>query len=302
MIARGRGAGLILAALVVVLDWSCLAGGAVASGRSSSYVYWVDTTNGTRNAGTIGRADIDGTHVNRRFITGLSFPLGVAVDGTHIYWANTRTNSIGRANLDGTHANESFITGASCPVAVAVNSTHIFWANSNTYCSGRLFQSIGRADLDGKHVNERFMPVIATALAVTKTHIYWSDFGSGAFGDFTGRIGRANIGGTHINHTFITGATGTQGLAVGVNREYIYWDNSTNAGEPYGTIGRAYLGGADPNQSLIITKSVPGGLAVDRKHIYWANGSPGPIGRANLDGTHKSQKFIDVNAVAVAVG
>ena len=41
---------------------------------------------------------------DQSFITGANAPLGVAVDGQHVYWANTGTDTIGRANLDGTAA------------------------------------------------------------------------------------------------------------------------------------------------------------------------------------------------------
>jgi hypothetical protein len=274
-----------------------------SSALAHPYIYWVSSGNGLRYDGTVGRANVDGTHIKKKFVTGLSSPYGVAIDRKYIYWANTGTNSIGRANLDGTHANENFISHAHCPLAVAVNKTHVYWVNNNIYCSGHSVGTIGRADLDGKHVNQKFINTVAIVLAVTNSHIYWADYGpNGTFGYYKGRIGRANVDGTHINHRFITGATGTEGLAVGVNSEFIYWDNSAAAGLNYGTLGRAYLTGADPNQQIATTGNTPGGLAVDRTYIYWADGTPGPIGRARLDGTHRDRDFIAVNADAVAVG
>jgi hypothetical protein len=74
-----------------------------------------------------GRADIaDGGNADRSFITGASSPVGVAVDATHIYWANSGTGTIGRADLNGNDAasnvNQNFITGASHPAGVAVDS------------------------------------------------------------------------------------------------------------------------------------------------------------------------------------
>jgi hypothetical protein len=45
----------------------------------------------------------------------------VAVDGQHIYWANSSANTIGEANVDGTGVNQNFITGATTPVGVAVS-------------------------------------------------------------------------------------------------------------------------------------------------------------------------------------
>src|SRR4249920_4219609 len=49
----------------------------------------------------IGRANLNGTGANQNFITGIGFPIGVAVDPGHVYWADLHTDAIGRANLDG---------------------------------------------------------------------------------------------------------------------------------------------------------------------------------------------------------
>jgi hypothetical protein len=60
--------------------------------------------------------------VNESFITGLHEPTGVAVDGTHIYWADYANNEIGRANLDGTGVNQGFVsTGTNGPYGIAVS-------------------------------------------------------------------------------------------------------------------------------------------------------------------------------------
>jgi virginiamycin B lyase len=81
----------------------------------AGHVYWANVV-----AGTIGRANLDGTGANQSFIGGASRPRGVAVDARHVYWTDEATGTIGRANLDGTDANHSFIGGASAPFGVAV--------------------------------------------------------------------------------------------------------------------------------------------------------------------------------------
>ena len=86
------------------------------------YLYWA-----TQDGGTIGRANLDGTHV-ASFITGRGSPCGVAVSNSHIYWADNG-GSIGRANLDGTDVKPRFIGGAYNACGAAVDGSHIYWAN-----------------------------------------------------------------------------------------------------------------------------------------------------------------------------
>jgi hypothetical protein len=88
----------------------------------SPHVYWKNHGFGPIPPGTIGQANLDGTGVNESFITDATTPLGVAVDFSHVSWANVFAGTIGRANLDGTGVNQSFITGATNPDSVAVNA------------------------------------------------------------------------------------------------------------------------------------------------------------------------------------
>src|SRR5688572_17076509 len=78
---------------------------------AQAYVYWTQE-------GSIGRADLDGQNPDQDFITGASDPVGVAVDGRHVYWANSANDSIGRADLDGQNPDQNFITGADGPYGV----------------------------------------------------------------------------------------------------------------------------------------------------------------------------------------
>ena len=73
------------------------------------------STGRTTSTGTIGRADLDGSNVDQSFITDAGYPIGVAVDAGHVYWANNGTDTIGRADLDGTERRP----GASSPAPAA---------------------------------------------------------------------------------------------------------------------------------------------------------------------------------------
>src|SRR3954454_18366602 len=68
--ARVRGGALALAALLVL--------GLGFAPRAGAYIYW-------GSGSTISRANLDGTGVNRNFVTGADNACGVAVDAKHIY-------------------------------------------------------------------------------------------------------------------------------------------------------------------------------------------------------------------------
>ena len=246
------------------------------------HIYWTNY-----NTGTIGRADLDGQNANQSFITGASFPRGIAVDGSHIYWTNESNGTIGRADLDGQNANQSFITSNGA-TGVAVDGSHVYWTNDNG-------NTIGRADLNGQNANPSFITLVhlPAGVAVDGSYVYWGNHAGGT-------IGRSDLDGQNANESFITGANATFGVAV--DGSHIYWANSGS-----NTIGRADLNGGNANQSFI-TASVPTGVAVDGNHVYWTNfGSFGigtTIGRADLDGGNANQTFITgANAPGgVAVG
>jgi sugar lactone lactonase YvrE len=118
----------------------------------AGHVYWAIVF-----AGTIGRANLDGTGVDEFFIPAATesflLPVGVAVDASYIYWASDGPlNTIGRANLDGTGVDHIFITFADQTVVdgVAVDAGHLYWANQDT-------NTIGRANLDGTGVDQSFI-------------------------------------------------------------------------------------------------------------------------------------------------
>jgi virginiamycin B lyase len=125
---------------------------------AGKHIYWMNNAE-SGNPVTIGRANLDGTGVNKRFITGVTLGCGITVVGGHIYWTNagfTDTPAIGRANVDGTGVNQHFIRTAGIPCGVAVYQSHIYWGQS-TGGFAHPGTTIGRANLDGSAVNDRFI-------------------------------------------------------------------------------------------------------------------------------------------------
>jgi hypothetical protein len=94
----------------------------------AAHVYWTNVDPRNNFAGTIGRANLNGTGVDQFFIAGVGEPHGVAVDAAHVYWANGLDGRIGRANLNGSGVDQNFIAGPGAPVVsgVAVDAGRSF--------------------------------------------------------------------------------------------------------------------------------------------------------------------------------
>ena len=218
----------------------------------------------------VGRAKLDGTNVDEGFITGVSDAgnaCALAVDDEHIYWTDFLQpgRPIGRANLDGSGVNANFISGVRA-CALAVDSAHLYWVTPAEPDPSGVGDpgSMGRAKLDGTAVNPNFIAgdqmsglFFGCAVAIDAAHLYWS----GGYG-----IGRADLDGTGINPGFISFPTGPPvWFGMAVDAGYVYWP------DPYSTIVRAGLDGTEVNPSFITGGYDPRGVALDARHIYWAN-------------------------------
>jgi virginiamycin B lyase len=95
--------------------------GIAANARS---LYWGAIT--THGIGWIGRASLNGTHVEKRFLVPRSaWPEGIALSSAEIFWGNggPQQHAIGRVTLDGRNADSTFIPlpGSVTPLGVAVS-------------------------------------------------------------------------------------------------------------------------------------------------------------------------------------
>jgi hypothetical protein len=72
------------------------------------------------------RRSFDGAEEQFTFI-GTTPARGLAVNSTHVFWADVDDDSIGRAKLDFTDVDEKFIEGAGAPIGLAVNDDHVYW-------------------------------------------------------------------------------------------------------------------------------------------------------------------------------
>jgi virginiamycin B lyase len=244
------------------------------------YWSWADTDGGPPFG--IGRADLDGTGIERTFIHDTGYG-GLAVSASHLYWADANRRTLGRANLDGTGIDRQFISSAGeRPFDVEVSDAHVYWAWDN----GTAFPTlgwIGNATLNGDQADPDLIGPISLgsnrALALDAQHVYW-----GAGGD----VLRANLDGTGApscpspiepcTPAFLP----TLAYDLAADAAHVYFSGAWVAGNELATgIGLANLDGSGFDPFGFWTESSPTGsagpvnLAVDARHIYWTSSGAG---------------------------
>jgi len=255
--------GLVILALIVPL-----------AGKANAAIYWGD-------GAPIGRSNLDGTEAQYEFIKYVPFGGeavacgGIAVDASHVYWAEPVSGSIGRASLDGSSANYAFITGAMNPCGIAVDSAHIYW----TSFSGG---SIGRANLDGSNPTQAFITAIGQPCGVAVDHrfIYWTS-------SVSHYVGRALVDTGYKGPHLLDGDGSFDFCGLAVNQEHLFWGGFGDR------IGRVNLDGSDPEPSFISGVEGSCGIAVDSGHIYWTEQRhPSRVSSADIDGTAVNRNIL----------
>lgn len=277
--------------LAVVAALFCVAGFA---GQANAAIYW-------GHSSVIGRANNDGSEALTKttgFIANTWTPYigrscGVAVNDTHIYWADTKWDRIGRATLDGyAELDFDFISGADEPCGVAVDDSHVYWANRGT-------NSIGRARLDGGGVDQGFVdgatgPAGPCGVAVDDEFVYWAGSGPNV-------VGRALLPGGNKGPALIEDPENHESCGVAVAGKHLFWGG-------YGeSIGRVGVDGSDPDPDFVRDVDAPCGLGVYDSRLYWSEASPpyGRISSARLSGSDVDRGVVDdissLNCGSVAV-
>jgi len=244
---------------------------------ADAFVYWPNDS-----TSTIGRANLDGSGVDNRFVKTDVGPCDVATNGKYVYWSGGEGVSfVGRAKIATQAPEDHFIqTADDLACGVAVDDQHLYF---NNYASG----AIGRANLNGGNVDHTFIAggVNPQHPFVAGGKIYWTNKGYGCPPGCT--VGRASLDGAIVDQSFITG-TADPPSGVAADAAHVYWGNGWDA------IGRANLDGTAVDQSFIPADGVCD-VAVDDNHIYWASYGDedgGWIGRADLSGGGIDEHFV----------
>lgn len=139
-------------------------------------------------AGTIGRASLDPSGqvevIDPEWITGASDPQGIAVNASHVYWANAPqrdlSRAIARAQIDGGEVEQLFQpTGRQIPQDVALNASDVYFTSNDNNNNS----SVERIPLEGGEEEFTFIgKVNLRGIALDSTYLYWAAQGEEAIG------------------------------------------------------------------------------------------------------------------------
>ncbi|MDE0467623.1 MAG: leucine-rich repeat domain-containing protein [Candidatus Poribacteria bacterium] len=214
----------------------------VAVDTAGRKVYWTAQTEA--NAGTINRANLDGTNV--QVLRSLrSVPFGIAYDNANgkLYLANSQ-NRIQRINADGTGFEYNFIPNVSAPMSIAVVSGNVYWTDA----AG----NVRYANTEGIKM-VRNIAVGATTIggiAVGSNKVYWVE----QTGTNGGRVRSANFDGSGVEDAFTTRAV-PYGIAIDTAAGKIYWSDGV------GNIQRRNLDGTG-YEEIVSNLMAPGAVAI----------------------------------------
>ena len=216
-------------------------GQALGAAPGPGQIYWVSSDE-------IWAANLDGTSPHA-IVTGQIGAEGIAVNSSHLYWADAPDGTIWEANLNG-GSPHTILTSQRGQTGLAVTASQIYWANNGGGVDRA--GAIWAANLDGSSphaiVTGQTLP---SGVAADASHVYWADEGNETAGN--GTISEANPDGTSP-HAIVTGQTTPSGVAV--DPSHLYWASNGD-----GTVNQANLDGSSPH-AIVTGQDSPSWMAV----------------------------------------
>src|ERR1700734_3910970 len=102
---------------------------ALSAATAHAYIYWGSNgANHAHDGTTLNRADLDGTGINRSFVTDASGPIAMDIESGKLYWLNFGTDTIGSVDLNGSDPDPTLFSASGAELAV--DQSYVYWINS----------------------------------------------------------------------------------------------------------------------------------------------------------------------------
>jgi len=296
---RTKGLLLVFTATLLAMLALGVALNLAATAQQAVRMYWTDV--GTQAAdGKIQRANLDGSNIQDLVTTGLTMPMGIALDvaAGKMYWTNATTppapgSKIQRANLDGSNV-EDLVDNLVTTVLTVPAGIALDIVGGKMYWTDQVGNKIQRANLDGSNIQDLTTIVLTRpagiALDVAGDKMYWTEATA------AGKIQRANLDGSAPEDLVTTIVLSyPAGIALDIAGGKMYWTEAGGQTNPDGKIRCANLDGSTIEdlvcavgclETAVLT--YPAGIALDvaAGKMYWTDATAAKIQRANLDGSN----------------
>lgn len=188
--------------------------------------------------GTIGKYTFSGATLNRRLVSGLLQPEGIAVSGDKLFVADLSAGTIGEYTSSGTTMNRALISGLRGPIGIAVSEGFLYVTNISE-------GTVGKYTMSGETVNAALISGLGNGLqgiAISGEHLFVTT--SGLSLESNGTIGEFTTSGATVNRMLVSGLDYPVDIAVSGDSLFV-------ANVYGGTIGEYTTSGTPVNPALI---------------------------------------------------
>lgn len=221
-----------------------------------SKLYWINASISS-SASIMAAPTTGGTATT--IVSGLGGPVGLAVDSTYVYWADSATSAIAKQPLAGGNPT-TLAANQDLPVSLVIDQVNAYWT-TNTVSNA--VSSVGLGGGAVKQLSPAFSPA---AIAARNSTVFWVNEGLG------GQI--ALIPAAGGTATTLASAQAGARFGIAADDAFVYWTTFETAG----TVRRAPIDGGAVD-TMASGQPMPTSLTADGTAVYWVDyGSTGSDG------------------------